>query len=87
MGQRWDTEQEWPSQRAAPQDPQVIDMTDPPLVNPSAPTVWSRMLAAGISPPRIERHLAAGRVIVDGVRVTDPDTPAAPPARIVLLEP
>jgi hypothetical protein len=62
----------------------VIDMTDPLPVNPSAPTVWSRMLAAGISPSRAERHLAAGRVIVDGVRVTDRDAPAAPPARIVL---
>jgi hypothetical protein len=48
-------------------------------------TVLERLLRAGISSKRAERHLASGTVVVDGERVTDPDTPAAPPARIVLL--
>lgn len=49
------------------------------------PTVLDRLLRAGIDPERAERLLSSGAVLVDGVRVTDPDTPAEPPARIVLL--
>jgi hypothetical protein len=48
-------------------------------------TVLDRLLRAGISSERAERHLASGSVVVDGVRVADPNTLAAPPARIVLL--
>ena len=48
------------------------------------PTVAQRMEAAGIAAERVREHLAAGRVRVDGVTVTDPDTPAPPPARIVI---
>jgi hypothetical protein len=48
------------------------------------PTVLERLVRAGISSDRAERHLASGTVVVDGVRVTDPNTPGAPPARVVL---
>jgi hypothetical protein len=43
------------------------------------------MLRAGIDAERDERYLTSGAVVVDGERVTDPNTPATPPARIVLL--
>jgi predicted ATPase len=39
---------------------------------------------AGLSAARIEQHLAAGRVRVDGEPVTDPDYLAAKPAVITL---
>jgi predicted ATPase len=39
---------------------------------------------AGLSAARIEPHLAAGRVRVDGEPVTDPDYLAAKPAVITL---
>lgn len=48
-------------------------------------TVAERMRRAGIDEDRSRRYLASSAVLVDGQRVTDPDTPAAPPARIVLL--
>jgi hypothetical protein len=48
-------------------------------------TLFDRMHAAGISQESIERHLTAGQVHVDGVRVTDPYAPAAKPAVIVLM--
>ena len=38
--------------------------------------VFDRLLAAGLSVERIEAHLAAGRVHVDGESVTDPHAPA-----------
>lgn len=47
-------------------------------------SVFDRMTAAGISADRIEHHLDAGRVTVDGVVATDPQHPAPPPARIVI---
>jgi hypothetical protein len=50
-----------------------------------ATIVLDRLLGAGIDAERAQRHLASGSVLVDGERVTDPNTPAAPPARIVLL--
>jgi hypothetical protein len=34
---------------------------------------------------RPNQHLASGTVVVEYERVTDPSTPAAPPARIVVL--
>lgn len=43
-----------------------------------------RMTAAGINPARARQHLAARRVQVDGMVVSDPDAPAPAPARIVL---
>ena len=43
-----------------------------------------RMLAAGLSAERIELHLAAGRVRVDGQRVIDSNHPAAKPAVITI---
>jgi hypothetical protein len=48
------------------------------------PTVLDRLLRAGISSERAEGHPAAGTVVVDGERITDPNTPAAMPARVVL---
>jgi len=46
----------------------------------TAATVLDRLTAAGLSDERIEQHLGAGRVRVDGELVTDPDV-AAPAAR------
>jgi hypothetical protein len=48
------------------------------------PTVLDRLVAAGLSQERIEQHLTAGRVRVNGELVTDPYRPAPPPARVVL---
>lgn len=48
-------------------------------------TIVDRMRAAGISEERIEMHLQRGGVQVDGVVVTDPAHPAAPPAKWVLM--
>jgi len=42
------------------------------------------MLAAGLSIERIEQHLTAGRVRLDGQLVTDPYTPAPPGTSIAL---
>lgn len=53
-------------------------MTDP------APTVLSRLQAAGIRADRITAHHAAGRLRLDGEPVTSLDQPAPPPARIVI---
>jgi hypothetical protein len=46
--------------------------------------VFDRMLAAGMSIERIEQHLAAGRVRLDGECVTDPYTPAPAGTHIAL---
>ena len=54
-------------------------MTDVP------PTVLDRMVNAGIGTERAEWHLAAGSVLIDGERVTDPSTPVGMPARVVLM--
>ena len=48
-------------------------------------TVVDRLLAAGLSLERAEDHLRSGRVELDGELVTDPDRPAPPPARLVLV--
>jgi len=51
-------------------------------------TVLDRFLAAGVSREMFEAHLAARRVAVDGVRVTDPATPAPLPRLLgVMLDP
>src|SRR4051812_7203240 len=61
-------------------------MTDVSDDQPDAdvPRVFDRLLAAGLSLDRVERHLAAGRVTVDGELVTDRYTPAPPGTRVVL---
>jgi hypothetical protein len=51
---------------------------------PDVPTVFDRLLAAGLSPERIEWHLGAGRVELDGETVTDPYRPAPKPARLII---
>jgi hypothetical protein len=55
------------------------------MADDATTTVLDRLLRAGISDERAQRHLSSGAVVVDGERVTDPNTPAALPARIVLL--
>jgi hypothetical protein len=40
-------------------------------------TVLDRFLAAGISRESFDAHLATGRIVVAGERVTDPATPVA----------
>jgi hypothetical protein len=47
-------------------------------------TVRDRLTAAGLSDERIEQHLAAGRVRVDGELVTDPEVAAPAGTRIVI---
>jgi hypothetical protein len=51
---------------------------------PAPPTVRDRLTAAGLSAGRIEQHLAAGRIRLDGALVEDLDQAAAPPTRIVV---
>lgn len=43
-----------------------------------APTILDRLTAAGIDADRIQQHLAAGRIRVDGQVIEDLDTPAPP---------
>ena len=51
-------------------------------------TVLDRFLAAGVSREMFEAHLAARRVAVEGVRVTDPATPAPLSTTVgVMLDP
>ena len=54
---------------------------------PTLTTVRDRLTAAGLSAERIEQHMTAGRVRVDGELVTDPDRPASPPEHIVITTP
>jgi hypothetical protein len=42
---------------------------------PAPTTVHDRLTAAGLSAERIEQHMTAGRVRVDGELVTDSDGP------------
>jgi hypothetical protein len=58
--------------------------TSAPTSAPRIPTVFDRLVGAGLSQERIEQHLTAGRVRVDGELVTDLNQPAPPPARVVL---
>jgi hypothetical protein len=46
--------------------------------------VRDRLTAAGLSDERIEEHLTAGRLRVDGELVTDLDTPAPAGTRVVV---
>ncbi len=51
----------------------------------SAPTtVRDRLTAAGLSESRIEQHMSAGRLRVDGEPVTDLDEPAPTGTRVVI---
>lgn len=59
-------------------------MRDDPQRVPDDFTVFDRLLAAGLSRERVEQHLTAGRMYVDGELLTDPYRPAPLPARIVL---
>ena len=69
--------------RGAPRRRHYGRMTDaaPDVV----PTVWDRLAAAGVHPQRIEWHLGAGRVELDGEVVTQPDHPAPRGTRLVLV--
>ncbi len=52
--------------------------------NPAPTTVRDRLIAAGLSDERIEQHMTAGRVRVDGELVTDLDAPAPAGTRVVV---
>ena len=51
---------------------------------PAPTTVRDRLTAAGISAERIEQHMTAGLVRVDGQLVTDLDTSAPAGTRVVI---
>jgi hypothetical protein len=51
---------------------------------PAPTTVLDRLIAAGLSEARIEQHMTAERVRVDGELVTDLTTPAPAGTRIVI---
>ena len=53
--------------------------------SPATRGVFDRLLTAGLSIERIEQHLTAGRVRVDGELVIDPYAPAPHGAWIVLM--
>jgi hypothetical protein len=52
---------------------------------PDVPTVFDRLHAAGLSPERIEWHLGAGRIELNGQVVTDPYAPAPRSSSLVLV--
>lgn len=47
-------------------------------------TLHDRLLSTKISDERIEKHRAAGRILLDGESVTDLTTPAPKPSRILI---
>jgi len=51
---------------------------------PTPTTVRDRLTAAGLSDERIEQHMTAGRVRVDGELVTDLDAAAPVGTRVVV---
>jgi hypothetical protein len=51
---------------------------------PTPPTVRDRLSTGGLSDERIEQHMSAGRVRVDGELVSDVDTPAPAGTRVVI---
>jgi hypothetical protein len=59
-------------------DDGVTDDQPPPL------TVLDRLVAAGLSECRIEQHMTAERVRVDGELVTNLSTPAPAGTRVVI---
>ncbi|WP_214402280.1 hypothetical protein [Pseudonocardia lacus] len=54
------------------------------MTSADTPTVRDRLLAAGLSAERIEEHLLAARIMLDGEPVTDLDQPAPAGSRLVL---
>ena len=52
--------------------------------NPASTTVRDRLIAAGLSDERIEQHMTAGRVRVDGELVGDLDAPTPAGTRVVI---
>lgn len=50
----------------------------------TTPTVLDRLIAAGLSQQRIEGHLGAGRIELDGNVVTDPNQPAPHGTRLTV---
>lgn len=48
----------------------------------TVPTVRERVLAAGVPEERLNQHHQRGAVLLDGVPVTELDTPAPPGTRI-----
>ena len=58
----------------------MAGMTD----DQAAASKLDRLVAAGLSPERIEQHMTAGRVHVDGGLVTDLDAPASAGTRVVV---
>ena len=52
--------------------------------DPAPTTVRDRLAAAGLSDSRVDEHMAAGRVRVDGEPVTDLDAPAPTGTRVVV---
>jgi len=51
---------------------------------PTLTTVRDRLTAAGLSAERIEQHMTAGRVRVDGELVGDLDAPTPAGTRVVI---
>ena len=51
---------------------------------PTPTTVRDRLTAPALSAERIEQHMTAGRVRVDGELVTDLDAPASAGTRVVV---
>lgn len=51
---------------------------------PAPPTVLDRLIAAGLSEARIEQHMGAERVRLDGELVTDLAAPAPAGTRVVI---
>jgi hypothetical protein len=58
-----------------------------PVSAPEPRTALAYLIASGIPPERAQQHLAAGRVHVDGQRITDPETLMSIAAKIVLKQP
>ena len=74
-----------PARRGAPDDEDLEDAAAPPTVaEPTLTTVRDRHTAAGLSAERIEQHMTAGRVRVDGDLVTDLNTLAPAGTRVVV---
>jgi hypothetical protein len=63
-------------------DAVVPDEASTDTANP--PTVLDRMITAGMSREKCLAFLEASAVVVDGERMSDPDRPAPPPARITV---
>ncbi len=70
-------------------DEAPLTAVEPIAVEPAVheSTVRERLSGAGLSAERIDQHLAAGRVRVDGELVDDLDQSAPAPARVVLGAP